>query len=151
MKKRNTLPLVLSLLVAGCFWISSHGAVGGEEEVDLVVNKANGIAALSLREARRIFMGDRSTWPNGKRIILLMRSPDQSERAVILRKVYNMSEADYTKYFLQAAFTGRIQMPPKNIGSAAQMKQVLAADPRTIGYLKKDDIDDTVKVVLALR
>jgi hypothetical protein len=121
-----------------------------EEEVDVVVNKSNGSAPLSREETRRIFMGDKSSWPGGKRITVLMLAPDQPERAVILQAVFKMSESEYTKYFLQAAFTGHVLAAPRDLPSAAQMKARLAANPNAIGYLKKEDVDDGVKVVLKL-
>jgi ABC-type phosphate transport system substrate-binding protein len=120
------------------------------EEVDVVVNKSNDIAPLSREEARRIFMGDKSSWRGGKRITVLMLAPDQPERVVILEAVFKMNESDYTKYFLQAAFTGHVQAAPKDLPSAAQMKAHLAANPNAIGYLRKEDVDDGVKVVLKL-
>ena len=61
-----------------------------------------------------------------------------------------MSETDYSKYFLEAIFTGHLPAPPKEASSAAQMKHYLAANPWAIGYLKKEDVDDTVKVVLRI-
>jgi ABC-type phosphate transport system substrate-binding protein len=120
------------------------------EEVDVVVNKSNDSAPLSREETRRIFMGDKSSWPGGKRITVLMLAPDQPERAVILQAVFKMSESEYTKYFLQAAFTGHVLAAPRDLPSAAQMKARLAANPNAIGYLKKEDVDDGVKVVLKL-
>jgi len=120
------------------------------EEVDVVVNKANNVVPLSREEVRRIFVGEKSSWPSGKHITVLMFAPDQSERVVILREVFKMNESDYTKYFLQAAFTGRVQAAPRDLPSAAQMKAHMAANPNAIGYLKKEDVDDSLKIVLKL-
>jgi hypothetical protein len=61
-----------------------------------------------------------------------------------------MNESDYTKYFLQAAIAGRVEEAPKVLRSAIQMKARLAANPAAIGYLKKEDVDDSVKVVMKL-
>ncbi len=120
------------------------------EEVDVVVNKVNSAGLLSRAEVRRIFMGDKSSWPGGKHIIVLMLAPEQPERAVILQTVFKMNESDYTKYFLQAAFTGHVLAVPRDVPSAGQMKSRLAASPNAIGYLKREDLDDSVKVVLRL-
>jgi ABC-type phosphate transport system substrate-binding protein len=138
--------LALALMVSGARFLTA----GAVEEVDVVVNKSNDIAPLSREEARRIFMGDKSSWRGGKRITVLMLAPDQPERVVILEAVFKMNESDYTKYFLQAAFTGHVQAAPKDLPSAAQMKAHLVANPNAIGYLKKEDVDDSVKVVLKL-
>jgi len=139
--------LALAITVGGVRLLTVSAA---PEEVDVVVNKSNDIAGLSREEARRIFMGDKSSWPGGKRITVLMLAPDQPERVVILQAVFKMSESEYTKYFLQAAFTGHVLAAPRDLPSAAQMKAHLAANPNAIGYLRKEDVDYGVKVVLKL-
>ena len=146
--KRILLAIVALALVVICAGLLTVGA--GTEEVDVVVSKANNVVPLSREEVRRIFVGEKSSWPGGKHITVLMFAPDQSERVVILREVFKMNESDYTKYFLQAAFTGRVQAAPRDLPSATQMKAHLAANPNAIGYLKKEDVDDSLKIVLKL-
>jgi ABC-type phosphate transport system substrate-binding protein len=146
---KRILPAILALaFTVTCAQLLTVSAA--LEEVDVVVNKSNNIAPLSREEVRRIFMGDKSLWPGGKRITVLMLAPDQPERVVILQTVFKMNESEYTKYFLQAAFTGRVLAVPRDLRSAEQMKAHLAANPNAIGYLKKEDADDSVKVVLKL-
>jgi len=141
--------IILALaLLAGVAQVRTAGA--GFAEVDIVVPMSNNAGPLSTEDVRRIFVGEKSSWPGGKHITVLMFAPDQTERMVILREVFKMNESDYTKYFLQAAFTGRVQAAPRDLPSAAQMKAHLAANPNAIGYLKKEDVDDGVKVVLKL-
>lgn len=142
--------IVSSLLAAGAVLLFLQPArqTLAADEVDVIVNKANTLDELTVAEARKVFMGDKSVWPSGKRVTILMMAPGQPERAVILREIYKMSDGDYTKYFMQAAFTGRVTAPPKETSSAAQMKQLVSENPGAIGYVKKSDVDDTVKVVL---
>jgi ABC-type phosphate transport system substrate-binding protein len=147
MTEKIFLPLFLGVFVATCLCFPLRLVVA-EDEIDVIVNKANTITDLSAADAKKIFMGDKSVWPSGKRVTILMLAQGQAERAVILREIYKMNEADYGKYFLQAAFTGRITAPPKDVASAAQMKQLVAENPGAIGYLKKAEVDDSVKVVL---
>jgi ABC-type phosphate transport system substrate-binding protein len=139
--------LAFVILVSCAQFLAVNAAL---EEVDVVVNKANSATLLSREEVRRIFLGDKSSWPGGKRVTVLMLTPDQPERGIILRELLRMNESDYTKYFLQAAFTGRVQAAPRDLPSAPQMKAHLVANPNAIGYLKKEDVDDSVKVVLRL-
>jgi ABC-type phosphate transport system substrate-binding protein len=139
--------LVLALITGGALLLTVSA---GSEEIDVVVNKSNNIGPLSRAEVRRIFVGEKSSWPGGKHITVLMLAPDKPERGVILREVLKMNESDYTKYFLQAAFTGHVEAAPKDLPSAAQMKARLAANPNAIGYLKKEDVDDSIRVVLKL-
>jgi hypothetical protein len=147
MTRKPLFPLIVCCLAGFFLWLAPRQVVA-QDEVDVVVNKANSIAELSAGDAKKIFMGDKSVWPSGKRVTILMMAPGQPERAVILKEIYKMSDGDYNKYFLQAAFAGRITAPPKDVGSAAQMKQLVGENAGAIGYLKKSDVDDSVKVVL---
>src|SRR5450432_2133386 len=101
MIKRVSLSLVLASCAAALFWPAAP-PTSAADEVDVIVNKANTISDLPLADARKIFLGDKTTWPSGKRVSILMLAQGQPERAVILREIYKMSEADYAKYFLQA-------------------------------------------------
>jgi ABC-type phosphate transport system substrate-binding protein len=150
MKRAQLLLLAGAILVAGSTLVLRRAAAAGDE-VDIIVNKANTVDDLPLADAKKVFMGDKSTWPSGKRVTILMLGPGQPERAAVLRQVYKMSEEDLGQYFVQAAFAGKVSAPPKDIASPAQMKQTVAANPGAIGYVKKEDVDDTVKVVLKLQ
>src|ERR1700674_5763100 len=146
---KRILPAILALaFTVTCAQLLTVSAA--LEEVDVVVNKSNNIAPLSREEARRIFMGEKSSWPGGKRITVLMLAPDQPERGMILRELFKMNDSDYTKYFLQAAFTGRVQSAPKELATAAQMKARLMTNQNAIGYLNAKDVDDNIRVVLKL-
>jgi ABC-type phosphate transport system substrate-binding protein len=145
--------LLLAAVVGWAVWCAVpnlHVAAAGDE-VDVIVNKANPVGELSPADAKKLFMEDKLTWPNGKRVTVLMLAPGQPERAILLRNMYKMSESDYGKYFLQAAFTGKVDAPRKDVGSAAEVKQDVAANPGAIGYVKSGDADDSVKIVLKIQ
>jgi ABC-type phosphate transport system substrate-binding protein len=149
MHKPVLLTILALALLASCPQVLSSSS--DLEEIDVVVPKSNNAGSLSIEAVRKIFMGEKSSWAGGKHITVLMLAPGQAERGVVLREVFKMTESDYTKYFLQAAFAGRVQAAPKDLPSAAQMKARLAANPNAIGYLKKDDVDGSVRVLLQLR
>jgi ABC-type phosphate transport system substrate-binding protein len=151
MAKRLQFALFAGALVVASLSLALRPAGGGGEEVDVIVNKANPTGDLPLVDARKFFMGDKSTWSNGKRVTILMLAQGQPERAVALREIYKMSEGDYAKYFMQAAFQGKVAAPPKDVASGAQMKQAIADNAGAIGYVKKEDVDDTVKVILKIQ
>jgi ABC-type phosphate transport system substrate-binding protein len=150
MKRAQFLILAVALLAAAGALLL-HEAAAASGEVDVIVNKANTVDDLPLADAKKVFMGDKTTWPSGKRVTILMLAQGLPERAVALRDIYKMSEDDLVQYFTAAAFAGKVSAPPKDIASAAQMKQAVAANPGAIGYVKKEDVDDTVKVVLKLQ
>jgi len=149
MKRALFLTFATFLAVGGSVLFRQAAAAG--EEVDIIVSKANTIDDLPMADAKKVFVGDKSTWPSGKRVTILMLAPGTPARAAVLHQIYKMSEDDYGQYFTQAAFSGKVAAPPKDIASGAQMKQAVAANPGAIGYVSKADVDDTVKVVLKLQ
>ncbi|HTP67587.1 MAG TPA: hypothetical protein VMJ35_01670 [Dongiaceae bacterium] len=113
----------------------------------IIVNRSNSLDELSSSELRRIFLGDRSHWPNGRRITLVMREPGEPERRCMLRDVYQMSEGDLKNHFLHGLFTGDILVSPKILATAIGVRKFVFNVPGAIGYVRLSDVDDTVKVL----
>lgn len=140
---------ILSLLVAGLLILRPillHGA-GGEESLAIIVNPSNPVENCSFDELRKIFLGEKSHWPNGRRITLVMLDPAQPERKVVLREIYNMSEKDLNNHFIQGVFAGGVLAPPKTLGSAAEVRRFVFNVPGAIGYIKGADVDPSVKIL----
>src|SRR6202171_3312685 len=66
-----------------------------EQNLAVVVNLSNPIENLSMTELRNLFLGERSHWPNGRRITLVMMEPGQPERAAVLSLICQMNESDF--------------------------------------------------------
>src|SRR3974377_1723554 len=111
----------------------------------IIVNRSNSVDALSTSELRRVFLGDRSHWPNGRRITLVMREPGEQERRSMLRDVYQMSESDLKNHFLHGLFTGDILVSPKILATSVGVRKFVFNVPGAIGYGRLSDVDDTVK------
>jgi ABC-type phosphate transport system substrate-binding protein len=141
-----------TIVLAFVFWgaVVALRTVEADAAVDVIVNPSNSISTLSPSDLHRIYLGDKSTWPNGKHIFLVMAAPGSPERAAILKTVFKMSETDYAKYFLQASFTGAVSAPPKDASSPSEIKQLVAQNPGAIGYINDSDADGSVKVLLKL-
>lgn len=147
----KSLPLRIFLWLAfGFFAFTCSLQTSADGEVAIIVNPSNSATTLSAGDLHRIFLGDKSTWPNGKHVFVVMGPPGSAERATILKDVYKMSESEYAKYFLQATFTGAVSAPPKDASSTAEVKQLVAQNPGAIGYVKEADADDSVKVLMKI-
>lgn len=148
MKKRSQYCSLLSGVILLSLLFVLNFPVVAQAPIAIIVNPSNSISSLSPGDLHRIFVGDKSSWPNGKHILLIMAPQGSAERADILKTVYKMSEEEYTKFFLQATFTGAISAPPRDASSEAEVKQLVASNPAAIGYIKQQEADDTVKVLL---
>ncbi len=128
--------------------VAIPAAVAGvEQSLAIIVNQSNPVDNFSMAELRKIFLGERSHWPNGRRITLVMMDPAQPERKVILREIYGMNEKDVSQHFIQGVFTGAVFVSPKTLGSPAEVLKFVFNVPGAIGYLRAADVDGTVKVL----
>ena len=142
--------LALALLArqaAECAPASPAEQEAAIQPLAIIVNRSNTVDALSTSELRRVFLGDRSHWPNGRRITLVMRDPGEPERRSMLRDVYQMSESDLKNHFLHGLFTGDILVSPKILATAVGVRKFVFNVPGAIGYVRLSDVDDTVKVL----
>jgi ABC-type phosphate transport system substrate-binding protein len=112
-----------------------------------VVNHKNPIETLSLAELRMMLVGERSHWPNGGRVTVVMRDPQQPERDAVIRLVCRMDDRDYTRTVLRAVFTAELQSAPRLLGTPAGVIRFIYNVPGAIGYVRASEVDSTVKPV----
>jgi ABC-type phosphate transport system substrate-binding protein len=117
------------------------------ENLAIVVNRSNPVENLSTSELRRIFLGERGHWPNGRRITIVMMEPGQPERDVVLRDVFRMTETEFSNHFLHGVFTGEVLVSPKTLATPVGVRKFVFNVPGAIGYLRASDVDASVKVL----
>ena len=118
----------------------------------VIVNQANPVQNVSMAELRKIFLSDRNRWDTGKNIAPVIAAPGTAERVAFLKIVCGMRDAEFSKYFLQAAFTGKDVTPPREVLSSRDVKSIVAASPGAIGFIRGldfhgDGSDGGVKAV----
>jgi ABC-type phosphate transport system substrate-binding protein len=140
--------LVLSVeLLAGGPAPPAAGPAGSEQSLAIIVNQSNPVENCSFEELRKIFLGERSHWPNGRRITLVMLDPSQLERKLVLREIYGMTEKDLNNHFIQGVFTGNVLAAPKTLASASEVRKFVFNVPGAIGYVRGSDVDASVKTL----
>jgi ABC-type phosphate transport system substrate-binding protein len=118
-----------------------------QESLAIIVNQSNPVDDLSLAELRAVFLGERSHWPNGRRITLVMMEQGQPEREAILREICRLSEADFRRRVLQGLFTGEVLVSPKTLATPVGVRKFVFNVPGAIGYLRPEDVDASIKVI----
>jgi ABC-type phosphate transport system substrate-binding protein len=112
-----------------------------------VVNVENPVTSLTTRDLRRILLGEMTQWPNGKNITIAMRSVGQPEHDAVLQLICGMKDADFERYVLQAAYRGEGQSSIKVLDTAAGVKRFVFNVPSSIGFIRADEVDSSVKVI----
>jgi ABC-type phosphate transport system substrate-binding protein len=113
----------------------------------IIVNRANPVEGLTLSELRRIFLLETQTWPNGRKITLVLRQEGQPERAEAIELICRLSESEYSKHVLYQTFRGSVGWGPRSILSAGAMLRFVFNAPGAIGYVPADQFDGTTKVL----
>lgn len=126
-------------------WVCS--AADGSVDLAVIVNKSISLETLSASDLRLMILGEKSKWPDGKNVIAVQTPPESAEKALRLKTVCKMSDAALKRYYMQAAFTGKDIATPKDVASAAALKQFVARTPGAIGCIFASDVDDSVKVL----
>ena len=150
--RRQCLLLTFLLLAMMPVSVSYGGGFGEgqsqpEDALAIVVNRANPIENLSSAELRKIFLGSRSHWPNGRRIAVAMLDYELPERKPALRQIYRMEESAYRNHFLKEVYRGDVFSAPKTLASPVVMRKFVFNAPGAIGYLRSSDVDESVKVL----
>ncbi len=151
---RRTLRWLFALILCvGCLNTARESAVFAQDNDDLVmvVNKGNTAAVgMNLSEARKLLLGEISGWRTGAKVVVVLKPAGSPDRTAILKKVCGMTEAAYTRYQMQASFTGQTAATVHEATSDAVVKGVVKANPGAVGFLHKSEVDDSVKSVLEL-
>jgi ABC-type phosphate transport system substrate-binding protein len=137
--------LVTQLICIACAGVavflaaSSDRVLAAGDPVVVIVNSANPVDNLSVNDLKKLFLSDRSRWDTGKAIAPVMVAAGAPERTAFLKIVCGMNDADFSKYFMQAAFTGKSATPPKEVSSSSAVKSFVASSPGAIGFVKAAD------------
>lgn len=142
----NTRYAVL-LGVAGLFAFTGVSAQTETAAIAIVVHRDAPVDNLSMEELRSIFLADQQFWNDRTRISLLVRAPQSDERAFVLDKIYQMTEAQFRQYWIAKMFRAEIPRGPKIVFSTDMTLELVVAVPGSISFIRASEISDNVKVV----
>src|SRR6266542_3183681 len=116
-------------------------------DVVIVANPSVPISDLSFAELRRIFLGERQFWSSSLRIALLMHAPTARERDVLLKAVYEMSEAQLRQHWIGKVFRAEAASAPQTFYSDEEILETLVALPGSIAAVEVSRIPKGLKVI----
>jgi len=147
--RKNLFKVLVTLGILAGFTLLPQ-SVWAADPIVVILNSSNPADNLSIGDLRKLFLADRSRWDTGKSVAPVMLGPGAAERTAFLKTVCGMSDADFKKYFVQAAFEGKDVAPPKEVSSARDVKSVVAGSPGAIGFVRASDfssVDSGIKAV----
>jgi len=124
----------------------SFSALCAAKSYAVIVNKANAVEKISTRDLKRIFLGEKTTWPDNKENIRVAVFKKGAVHKEFLKDIVKKSPLRFSIHWKRILFTGT--------GSAAnifktdaEVKEFIKANPTAIGYISAQSLDDTVKKI----
>lgn len=115
--------------------------------VAIVVSPDLPIDGLTFREVRNLFLGERQFWNPQLRVVLLMRAPVAPERDVVLRTIYEMTEAQFRQYWISKVFRADVSSGPKIVYSTEMASELVTAIPGAVAFIDSAQIPKGLKVL----
>ena len=130
-------------------FVPSASTAKAKAPIAVIVHGEVPVSDLSLKELRRIFLGERQFWSKQLTITLLMPPRGSQEREVLLDKIYEQrSEAQYQHYWINKLFDDDgPQFAPKITGSDEMSASLVRVIPGSIALVPANKIPEGVKVL----
>jgi len=141
--------LKLAILLGALFQVL--GVESGETygvDFGVVVNKANPVEDLSLKEVEKIFKAEKLFWDHGKKIVLLLPEAGSPEKKVLLGLVYKVSDEELKQFWLTKIFRNEIPLAPKVLSSNTAVIKFVEKVEGAIGLVRLNGpIENDVKII----
>jgi len=137
-----TLVFFLTVLQPGTPAQSTRGA-----DIAVVVHPDTPVSDLTLTEVRQVLLGERQYWNAKLPVVLLIRAPVARERDVVLKVIYQMSEAQFKQYWVAKIFRAEAAAPPRIVYSNDMQFELLTALPGAIAFVDSRNMRPGTKVL----
>src|SRR5438128_1819272 len=115
--------------------------------VAIVVRPDVPVENLTFAELRRLMLGDRQFWASNLKVTLLVRAPGAREREVVLKTIYQMSEAQFRQYWIAKVFRDEASSAPRIVYSTEMAAELAAAIPGAVAVVDASQIPKGLKVL----
>jgi hypothetical protein len=145
--KRIVIFLWAILWASVAFHSPSTAQTSRGADIAVVVNADTPVSDLGLSEVRKVLLGERQYWNSKLPVVLLIRAPVARERDVVLRVIYQMSEAQFKQYWVAKIFRAEASTPPRIVYTSDMQYELLTALPGAIAFVDSRNVRPGVKVL----
>lgn len=122
-------------------------AAADSNAVAIVVRPDVPVDSLSFAELRRLMLGDRQFWSSNLKVTLLVRAPGAREREVVLKTIYQMSEAQFRQYWIAKVFRDEASSAPRIVYSNEMATELVSQMPGAVAFVDAAQIPKGLKVL----
>ncbi len=135
---KKTVMLLLAFFFSGIVAVQAGSVI-------IIANKDVPSASLSYDELQRIFLGKKTTWADGKKIVPICLKGG-STHASFLRSYLDMNPSQFDIFWKHAVFTGTGR-PPGALMDEMAVVQFVKNTTGGVGYIDSDNLRGTLKVI----
>lgn len=137
-KTSTAVPLCIfvALLLALPVFVPSASA---QSDIAVVVSPNNSVSNVTVSDLRKIFSGQKRSWPGGVPIKLIVRGPGCRERLTLLR-LLGMSESEYKQYWTAQVIRGEADAEPLTVPSFGMEKEAVKLFPGAVALVDAHDV-----------
>jgi len=103
------------------------------------------VDTLSDNDIKNIFLGKKTYWPNGERIIVVIQKQSIVHEN-FLNNYINMTSIAFRNYWRKRVFSG-IGLPPESFDSDHEIIQYISKVPGSISYINNNLTNNTIKIL----
>jgi ABC-type phosphate transport system substrate-binding protein len=111
----------------------------------VIAHNATPYSTLTMDEVQRIFLGKKTVWANGDRIVPVCLKKGKNHDS-FLRAYLDMNSSQFEIFWKQAIFTGKGQMP-KTFASETDIVHFVRDTPGSLGYIDSSTQHTVVKTI----
>jgi hypothetical protein len=112
--------------------------LGKKSNYQVLVSKDANKNKISKSQLRKILLGDKTKWPNGRKIRVSIFNRNGEHFKSLLNDICDMSLSDYLSFWRRKIFSGG-GIPPKNLSSRSDLISQASTNKDLIGVLDSKD------------
>jgi ABC-type phosphate transport system substrate-binding protein len=113
----------------------------------VIVHPSNPIQSITANDLKKIFLGEKTTWPDGQQIKMAVFKTGDIHKA-FLQDIVKISPLRFANHWKQKIFTGSGTGTHINFFTTEKkVKEYVKSNPTAIGYISGSSVDDTIKKI----
>lgn len=147
MRYQSLKLLLTACLVAIALLAPLNRVVIAADDRLVVVTHPDNQEEITREDLYRLYFGKRSALPSGRKVVPVLNEGDEELLKYFSSEMLQRSAQQLRSYWARQLFTGKGK-PPVHVQSAVDLRELVAGDPKFIGFLWESDLDASVRVVL---
>ena len=134
------------MLKLAALFVSLLASFAVRGEVVLVVSADSPVSTLTAGQVSNIYLGRIVQLPGQDAVIPIDQRETTGLREKFYQEILGLNLSRVKAHWSKMLFTGRGR-PPYQVSGDEEMKQIVSANPVAIGYIDKENLDNSVKPV----